>query len=128
MTVASDTPLSRRTLLAGGVAAVALGAAALVAWQAPALLSPRYAPTPFDDLLSRLPDRDNARRLGAAVLAGQKSFDARATAARLRTRIGDSSLGDTVTADLNQGRLAEIHGWVLPETLTSLCALAAKAG
>jgi hypothetical protein len=126
MTVASDTPLSRRTLVAGGITVIGLGAAALLAWQAPALMSPRYAPTPYDDLLSRLPDRDNARRLGKAVLS--QSFDARATAARLRTRMGSDSLGDAMTADLKQGRLTEVHGWVLPETLTSLCALAAKAG
>jgi len=126
MTAASDAPVSRRTLIAGGLAVIGLGAAALVAWQAPALMSPRYAPTPFDDLLSRLPDRDNARRLGKAVLS--KSFDARSTATQLRARIGSNSLGDAMTADLTQGRLTEVHGWVLPETLTSLCALAAKAG
>jgi hypothetical protein len=126
MTVASDTPLSRRTLIAGGLAVIGLGAAALLAWRAPALLSPRYAPTPYDDLLSRLPDRDNAKRLGKAAIS--HSFDARATAAQLRARMGSNSLGDAMTADLAQGRLAEVHGWVLPETLTSLCALAAKAG
>jgi len=128
MTAASDAPVSRRTLIAGGLAVIGLGAAALVAWQAPALMSPRTAPTPYDDLLSRLPDRDNAKRLGKAALETRKSFDARATATQLRTRMGSDSLGDAMTADLGQGRLTEVHGWVLPETLTSLCALAAKAG
>ncbi len=97
----------------------------LVALQGPALFGPHYPSTPFDDLLSRLPDRENASRLGSAVLKQETSFDAQAAAAQLRSRMGSRTLADVMNEDLQQRRLTEVHGWVLPETLTTLCALAA---
>jgi hypothetical protein len=127
MTVASNTSIPRRTLLAGGLAVLGLGAAALLAFKAPALFGPRYAPTPFDDLLSQLPDRENAIRLGQVVLTRQKNFDPRNIASLLRARLKNRPLGDVLSAELQQGRVVEVRGWILPETLTTLCALAAKA-
>jgi hypothetical protein len=127
MTAAPNTSIPRRTLLAGGLAVLGLGAAALLAFKVPALLGPHYAPTPFDDLLSQLPDRENATRLGQAVLARQKNFDARNTASLLRARLKNRPLGDVLSAELQQGRVVEVRGWILPETMTTLCALAAKA-
>jgi hypothetical protein len=118
--------MSRRALLGGGAAIVGLGVAAVLVMKAPAFFGPHYPPSPFDDLLSRLPDREGARRLGSAVLAQQKSFDTRTAVRQLRARFRSSSLSDAMTSDLRQDRLIEVHGWVLPEALTTLCAIAAK--
>jgi hypothetical protein len=118
--------MSRRALLGGGVAIVGLGVAAVLVMKAPAFFGPHYPPSPLDDLLSRLPDREGARRLGSAVLAQQKSFDTRTAVRQLRARFRSSSLSDAMTSDLRQDRLIEVHGWVLPEALTTLCAIAAK--
>jgi hypothetical protein len=41
--------------------------------------------------------------------------------------LADNSLAGVVSADLAQGRMDEVRGWLLPQTLTQLCALAAKA-
>jgi hypothetical protein len=90
-------------------------------------LAPRYAPTPYDDLLAKLPDRDSAARLGAAYLSTHKGFNERTVAARLRQRLTNKPLAGALDADLSAARLAEAHGWVLPETLAALCAIAARA-
>ena len=110
----------------GGLAALGVGVLAAIAFKAKALFGPHYPATPFDDLLSRLPDRENAGRLGSAVLKQEKSFDVHAASAQLRTHLGDRTLADVMNEDLQQRHLTEVHGWVLPETLTTLCALAAK--
>jgi hypothetical protein len=118
----------RRAVIFGGLGALGLGLAAVLAVEAPRLFGARYRPTPFDDLLSQLPDRENAKVLGSAVLAKLKLFNAETAAAQLRARMKTASLGEAMKGDLRTRQLAEIHGWVLPQTLTTLCAIAAKAG
>jgi hypothetical protein len=73
-----------------------------------------------------LPDRENAVVLGVAVLAQQRSFELHSAAARLRVRMKNTSLADAMSADLLEGHVMEVRGWVLPETLTTLCGIAAK--
>ena len=124
MTDASST--SRRAVLLGGLAALGVGLAAVMGYKAKALLGPHYPSTPFDDLLSRLPDRENAARLGSAVLKQTPTFDAHGAAAWLRARLGASALADAMNEDLQNHHSVEVHGWVLPVTLATLCALAAK--
>ena len=119
--------ISRRPVLTGilGVAGVAvLGA---LAYEAPGLLRRRYKPSPFDDLLAQLPDRDNASRVGAAVAAERPLFDADRTAKELRAKLAAISLSQAIEADLSQNRTVEVGGWILPETLANLSALAARA-
>jgi hypothetical protein len=127
MSAAAKPRIARRPLLAGLLASAGIVAAGLAAIEAPRLLRPHYAPTPFDDLFARLPDRDAAVRLGAAYLSGQRSFDVRTTARTLRQHLSEKSLSVAIDSDLAQARLAEAHGWILPDTLVLLCALAAKA-
>lgn len=114
--------LTRRNILIGaGGAVVAAGGA----FEAARLLRP--APSPYDDLFARLEDRNNGVEIGKAVLAETAEFDAKSVAAKLRTTFQHATLSQTATADEAAGRLLEAHGWVLPESVALLCALAAKA-
>jgi hypothetical protein len=128
MSVAGKAQIGRRRLLEGLVAAAGIALAAVAVFEAPRLFAPRYAPSPFDDLLAKLPDRRRAIVVGAAFLSGAKSFDANGAATRLRKRLAATSLADAMEEDLRETRMVEAHGWVLPETLGALCALAARAG
>lgn len=118
-----SAPSRRQVVIAGGLAAVA----AFAALEGPKLFKKRYAPTPYDDLLALLDDRDADAQIGEAVLAGKDEFDANTVAGQLRARIAGRSLAAVTAEDAAQGRVVETNGWVLPETLALLCALAAKA-
>ena len=83
-----------------------------------------YPPTPYDDLLNRLTDRGQAIKLGSQL---QGDFDVTHQVARLRATLANRDLGAAVSADIGAGRMVEIAGWVVPETLALLSALAAKA-
>jgi hypothetical protein len=116
-------PTRRQAVIGGGLLAVA----AVAALEGPRLLRKRYAPSPYDDLLRLLDDRDADAQLGEAVLADRGDFDADAVAEELRARLAGRPLSDVMREDAQQGRVTEADGWVLPETLALLCALAAKA-
>jgi len=128
MSLAGKVKIGRRRLLEGLVAAAGIAVAAAAVFEAPRLFATRYPPSPFDDLLAKLRDRENAIRVGTAFLAGRKSFDANGTATVLRRCLAATSLADAMDNDLRESRMVEAHGWVLPETLVDLCALAARAG
>jgi len=116
--------ISRRTMVAGGGIAAALGAAAL-GLTLPRLLRRRYAPTAYDDLLSQLVDRDAAMRVGQAVRENLSSFNEAKAARELRQRFEQRNLAEVMDADVAEGRIAEAGGWVVPQSLAELCALAA---
>jgi len=116
--------LSRRNILIGAGGAVVVAGAA---FEGSHLLRKRYAPSPYDDLLALLQDRDGDAQLGEAVLAAKGNFDAAAVAAGLREKLKHGALAEVETKDAAEGRLVEARGWVLPEALADLCALAAKA-
>jgi hypothetical protein len=82
----------------------------------------------YEDLLSGLSDRDNANRLGEAVLAETGTFETGQVAHKLRKRMAHRPLEAVLAADLAEDRVVEIKGWVLPETLTLLCGLSARLG
>jgi hypothetical protein len=113
----------RHALVAGG--GVVVVAAAGVGGRM--LLRKRYAPSPYDDLLALLEDRDAAAQIGETVLAEVEEFEPKVLANELRTRIAKRPLAVVMAEDANEGRVVEGGGWVLPETLGLLCALAAKA-
>ncbi|MDE2134632.1 MAG: hypothetical protein KGM97_04365 [Alphaproteobacteria bacterium] len=113
----------RRIVMGAGGAAVL----AATAFEGRRLLRKRYAPTPYDDLLALLDDRDADAQIGEAVLAGVEGFDAKAASAGVRQRLARHTLAQAVGADAAEGRLLEASGWVMPQTLALLCALAAKA-
>ena len=116
--------LSRReALIAGGGAAVLVAAGVGGRF----LLRKRHAPSPYDDLLALLDDRDADAQIGETVLAEVEEFDPKAVADDLRARIGIRPLSKVLADDTAEGRVVEAGGWVLPETLGLLCALAAKA-
>jgi hypothetical protein len=127
MSSADNARMGRRPVLKGILAATGLLVAAAAAFEAPRLFVRHYRPTPFDDLLALLPDREAAARVGASAMADWRMAPA-ALAKTLRARIDGHSLGKLLDADLAQARLSEVHGWVLPETLVQLCVLAARSG
>jgi hypothetical protein len=116
--------LTRRNILIGAGGAVVLAA---VGFEGRRLLRKRYAPSPYDDLLALLDDRDADAQIGEAVLADSDDFDAKTAADELRGQIGKRPLAQVMSEDVSEGRLLEAGGWVMPETLALLCALAAKA-
>lgn len=91
------------------------------------LLRKRYAPTPYDDLIALVHDRDAAAQIGETVLAEVEDFEPIARAVDLRAHIAGRPLAIALTDDAAKGHLVEGGGWVLPETLGLICALAAKA-
>jgi len=116
--------ISRRdAIIAGGSAVVLVGAGV----GAQFLLRKRHAPSPYDDLLDLLADRDADAQIGETVLAEVEEFDPKTMADDLRTRIAKRPLAAVLAEDVADGRVVEASGWVLPETLGLLCAMAAKA-
>ncbi|HET7083440.1 MAG TPA: twin-arginine translocation signal domain-containing protein [Rhizomicrobium sp.] len=113
--------MKRRAFIAAVTAAGAAMAAGLYRFSD--LFVKHYAPTPYDDLLARLTDRQQAARLGAHV---QGAFDLPARAAALRGTLNGKELTAVAAADLAAGRTLEVDGWVLPQTVALLSALAAK--
>jgi hypothetical protein len=116
--------LTRRNILIGAGGVVVLAAAA---FEGRRLLRKRYAPSPYDDLLALLDDRDADAQIGEAVLADIDDFDPKLAAEELRDGIAKRPLAQVAIEDVGEGRLLEANGWVMPETLALLCALAAKA-
>jgi hypothetical protein len=107
------------------VAAVGAAGAAVAAglYRFTDLFVKHYPPTPYDDLLTRLVDREEAIRLGAHMPG---DFDVPGQAARLRATFANRDLATVVQADIAAGRLVEVDGWVVPQSLALLSALAAK--
>jgi hypothetical protein len=109
----------------GVIAAIAGAGVAIAAglYRFTDLFVKHYPPTPYDDLLSRLVDREEAIRLGARMTG---DFDVSGQAARLRATFANRDLATVVQADIAAGRLAEVDGWIVPQNLALLSALAAK--
>lgn len=117
--------MNRRSMIAfaGSGIAVAVGALGYEAWH---VLGKHYQPTPYDDLLDLLSDRDAAKRVGRAFLKEHPDFTAKDAAAALRRRISHRSLDTVVDAEIRRGEITEAGHWLMPQTLAGLCALAAK--
>lgn len=113
--------MNRRVLIAGLAAAGAAVAAGL--YRFTDVFVKHHPATPYDDLLTHLPDRDQAKRLGALVRGAP---DANAIAARLRGAMPDG-LTAAAKSDITAGRLVEVEGWLLPQSVVLLAALAAKS-
>ena len=113
--------MNRRALNAGLAAAGAAVAAGLYRYTD--VFVKHLPATPYDDLLTHLPDRDQAKRLGALV---KGTPDANALAAQLRGKM-PRGLSAAAKADIAAGRLVEVEGWLLPQSMVLLAALAAKS-
>jgi hypothetical protein len=106
-----------------------LGAAALAALAAGAfgyrhIFGPWYAPTPYDDLLHQIVDREPAALLGKTVVKTMPGLDVATLAARLRAP--GFALSRRARDDAANGRLAEADGWIVPESVALYSALAAQ--
>jgi len=115
---------SRRGIIVSVVAAAA-GAAAIGygGWR---FFGKHYAPTPYDDLLTQLPDRDLAMPIGRAFLATHANFTTTQAAAALRARLHNRDLAAVSMSETARGELSVAGGWMMPATLLGLCALAAR--
>jgi hypothetical protein len=111
----------------GTVAGAVVLAAAAAGYESWRRFAKRYPPTPYDDLLSLLPDREEARQVGQAFLATNSGFVPAHAATALRQRIGRRSLEAVLNDELSTGQIAEAGHWLLPQTFVGLCALAAKS-
>lgn len=116
--------ISRRPLLAALIGVAGIGVVGGGIYEAARHFGGGQ-PGAYDDLLARLADRDSAAIVGRAVIADLPKFNEKMTARELRRKIGKRSLADVTKADLADGQLAEAGGWVLPQTVALICALAA---
>ena len=116
--------ISRRTMIVGGGVAATFGAVA-TGLTVRRLFAPRYASKPYDDLLARLADRGNAVQVGAAMRFTEPTLNVNDTVRELRQRFERRTLVQVTSADIEEGRITEAGGWVLPQSLAQLCALAA---
>ena len=112
--------MKRRGFLAGMAAAVVVVAGS-AAWRLH-LFGPHYPPTPYDDLLGQIADREPARIFGQAALDAMPG----ATVASLaRTLRGQGALAALAASDPARDRVTEVSGWVVPESVARYAALAA---
>jgi hypothetical protein len=116
-------PTRRQALIGGAVTAGVLAGGVGARF----LFRKRFAPTPYDDLIALADDRDAAAQIGETVLANVDDFEPTVLAVSLRQRIAGRPLAAAIAEDVAKARLVEGGGWLLPETLGFICALAAKA-
>ncbi|MBS0280235.1 MAG: hypothetical protein JSR25_03675 [Proteobacteria bacterium] len=112
--------MTRRGILAGLVAVLA--AAGGAAWKF-RLFAKQYPPTPYDDLLGQIVDREPAIVFGRAA---RKSMPGAAQlAAGLRR--DHRSLAERAAAEPGEAQIAEVAGWIVPQSVALYAALAAQA-
>ncbi len=126
MSIAGKAPVARRSLLTWLLGAGGLAIAAIAGVEVPRLLRPHYPPTPYDDLLELLPDRDNAAIVGKAMIATDGRFVADQAAVSLRKTLAARAFAQETEDEIERAQLAEVHGWLMPAALVALCALAAS--
>ena len=108
--------LSRRGLGIGFGAIAVLGAAGIGYRH---IFGRWYAPTPYDDLLHQIVDREPAARLGRSMARA----DVAAVAGKLRQP--GFALSKRARSDAAGGRVVEAGGWIVPETVALYASLAA---
>jgi len=116
--------MKRRTLLMGSGALLAAAGAA--AWLHKPLRK-QYPASPYDDILAKVDDREWAAKFGVLALAAMPDFTPNNGAARLRPLLNKGSLQQVALRDVEAGRVMEIHGWLVPESIALMAALAKSA-
>lgn len=112
--------MSRRDF---GIGAAALGLVGAAALGYRHFVGRWYAPTAYDDLLHQIVDRRPAARLGTEAIRTMPGFDVGQVATRLR-RPGFAL--SRARGDAAAGRLSEVGGWIVPETVVLYSALASQ--
>jgi hypothetical protein len=115
----------RRREFLGGVAAMVVAAMVVAAGGAAwrfHLFGAHYPPTPYDDLLNQITDREPARAFGGAALKTLPGANAASLARMLR---GQGTLAAKAASDPARDRVTEVSGWVVPESVARYAALAA---
>jgi hypothetical protein len=112
---------ARRSVVAGVAAAGAAVVAGL--YRFTDLMVKHYAATPYDDVLARLVDREQAAKLGAKVPG---TASAKMLAGQLRPSLAPNGLAGAASADVAAGRMMEVDGWLLPQSVALLSALASS--
>jgi hypothetical protein len=115
--------MKRRTLLLCG-SAVIVAAAAGGAAQFVGLFPKHYPPTPYDDVLGRLRDREWAEKFGVQAMTAD--FQPAPAAARLRQLLGTGTIQAAALRDAAEGHVTEAAKWLVPESVALLALLAAK--
>ena len=105
-----------------GAAAVALLGAGAVGYRR--FLGPWYRLTPYDDLLHQITDRRPAAALGAMAAKAMPGFDVSKLAAKLRQP--GFGLSRRARDDAAAGRVTEVGGWIVPDSVADYSALAAQ--
>lgn len=114
--------VSRRAFAMGAAALALLGGGFALNYRR--IMGPWYAPTPYDDLLQQIVDRRPAATLGHAVARTMPRTNAASLAARLRQP--GFALDQRARGDAAAGRVMEVSGWVVPESVALYAALAAQ--
>lgn len=117
--------VARRPLLAALGAVAGIGVAGGLLYEGAGFFRHRYT-GPYAGLFSGLGNVETAAIVGREVLAQTAAFDPKKTARELYDTIGHRPLAAILSREAARGEVVEVHGWVLPETLARLCALAAK--
>ena len=113
--------MKRRNFIAGVAAASAAVAAGL--YRFTGLFVKHYPPTPYDDVLVALVDREQAVELGASVPG---KLAPKSLAAQLRASLKSDSLAAAAESDIAADRMTEVDGWLLPQSVALLAALASR--
>jgi hypothetical protein len=97
-------------------------AAGSAAWKF-RLFAKHYPPTPYDDLLSQIVDRE------PAIVFGQAARKSLPGAAQLAAQIrrDPRALPERAAGEPGEARIAEVGGWVVPQSVAFYAALAAQA-
>jgi hypothetical protein len=111
--------VSRRVVGFGAAALAIMGAGTIGVRR---IFGPWYAPTPYDDLLHQITDREQASLLGKSAAADMPRLDVAALAAKLRQP--GFQLKTRARGDGEAGRVKEAGGWIVPETVASYSILA----
>jgi hypothetical protein len=110
--------MKRRAILGGVAGLLAVGGAA---WKF-GLFGRHYPPTPYDDLLGQIDDREPAIVFGGEA---RKTLPGPASIAAQLRRDGQS-LSQRAQAEPADGKVAEIGGWIVPRSVALYAALAAQ--
>lgn len=112
--------MTRRGVLAGLVAV--LVAAGGAAWKF-RLFAKHYPPTPYDDLLKQIVDRE------PAIVFGQMARKALPGAVQLAAQLRRDrrTLAERAAAEPGEAQVTEVAGWLVPQSVALYAALAAQA-